>query len=75
MGRVMEAMCIYCKSLQNFPIVHHPRIVPLLQFLSIGCEAPHFHVFGREISANSPFKHFSQRYDSFLSIDDVLSVV
>jgi hypothetical protein len=43
-GQVMEATCIYCTSLHTFPIDHHPSIVPLLQFWSASCEAPHFQV-------------------------------
>jgi len=74
-GQVMEAACIYCTSLHTFPIGHHPSIVPLFQFFSVGCEVLQFQVFGRESSTNLPFKGFSQRYDSFLSIHDVLYVV
>jgi uncharacterized membrane protein len=47
-GQVMEATCIYCTSLHIFPIARHPSIAPLLQFLSVGCEAPRFQVFRRE---------------------------
>jgi hypothetical protein len=44
----MEATCIYYTSLHTFPIARHPSIVPLLQFHSVGCEAPHFQGFGRK---------------------------
>jgi hypothetical protein len=75
-GQVMEAMCIYCMSLQTFPIAHHPSIVPLLQFHSVGCEASRFQFFFvREGLANLPFKCFPYRYGSFLSIHEVFSIL
>jgi hypothetical protein len=52
----MEATCIYRMSLHTFPIACHPSNVPLLQFRSVGCEAPRFQDFGREAR---PTRHLS----------------
>jgi hypothetical protein len=74
-GQVMEATCIYCTSLQTFPIARHPSIVPLLHFALLVVKLRVFRFLEGKARPTRHLSDFSHRYGSFLSIHDGFSVL